>query len=112
MKSILSELQASVDWQGIEPYVTRKGKEKPLLTGIPTAAFWRLWKHQKKELKALSITVYPLAREGTGTGEFYQHKGVKKQKKSKQWQVQAWKPELIQGASEPEPFVPAENCPF
>jgi hypothetical protein len=104
---LLNELQACIDWQGVEAYVTKKGKLKPLLTGIPGQGFWLLWKHEKQSIKELGVTIF--AEKAESTGQFKTVRGKSFEIKKKSWIVQAWKPERF-GFDVPQ--VEAEDCPF
>ncbi|MDV7391598.1 hypothetical protein RZS08_09605, partial [Arthrospira platensis SPKY1] len=42
-------------WQGVETYITQRGKSKLALEGIPTEAFWRLWKSNKAAIRATGL---------------------------------------------------------
>lgn len=83
-----NRLQQDVEWQGITNYTTKAGKEKEILTGIPSSGFWRLWSSSKDELKALGITVQ--AGKSEKTGEFYIRDGIQHERTRKQWEVVLW----------------------
>ena len=44
-----------IEWQGVEPYVTSRGRSKLVLEGIPTEAFWRAWKANKAAFRATGL---------------------------------------------------------
>lgn len=51
VQSVLTD--HGIDWQPQPlPYLTRKGKTKPVLCGLPSSLFWRHYKRQP-ELRAL-----------------------------------------------------------
>ena len=106
---LLTELKASVEWQGVEAYVTKKGKLKPLLTGIPCQGFWLLWKHEKQAIKELGITIFAEKAEGTGTYRTVRGKSFEVKKKA--WVVQSWRPEAF-GFSSNGISGQAVDCPF
>ena len=93
-----------VDWQGLSKYITARGKEKAIITGIPSAMFWRRWKRAGREIRAGYVTLRKLGKA--------------------QWEVVLWLnretlPEAIargllpsaQPATVPEP-IPAGECQF
>ena len=47
-----------VQWQGVHPYVTKRGKEKEILVGIPSEMFWRRWHAHQVELRAAYFTPF------------------------------------------------------
>lgn len=107
---LVQEIAREVEWQGVEVYETRKGKEKPLLTGIPSKGFWLLWKHEKERIKALGVTIYAEKSESTGT--FRTVKGKTFEVKRKHWIVQAWKPAAFGFNSPAVSASPGADCPF
>lgn len=51
VQSVLTD--HGIDWQTApQTYITRKGRAKPVLCGLPSSLFWRHYKHQP-ELRAL-----------------------------------------------------------
>ena len=93
-----------VEWVGPSKYVTARGKEKDIVTGIPSPMFWRRWKRAGREIRAGYVTLRKLGKA--------------------QWEVVLWLnretlPEAIargllpseQPATVPEP-IPAGECPF
>ena len=74
----LQRILRYVEWGPIGSYTTGKGKIRQIRTGIPSQLFWRYWKARKAELKAAGIS---LRYVGEG--------------KSKQWEVIAWRPAII-----------------
>lgn len=107
---LVQEIAREVEWQGVEVYETRKGKEKPLLTGIPGNGFWLLWKHDKAQIKALGVTIY--AEKSEGTGVFRTVRGKSFEVKRKQWIVQAWKPEAFGFTPPAVSSSRGADCPF
>lgn len=107
---LVQEIAKEVDWQGVEVYQTRKGKEKPLLTGIPGKGFWLLWKHEKEQIKALGVTIYAEKVEKTGTYKTVRGKSF--EVKRKQWIVQAWRPEAFGFNSPAVSASRGAECPF
>lgn len=105
--TLIDEIEASCEWQELEIYVTNAGKPKDLVVGIPSRAFWRLWKRNKLRIRHLGFTVR--AEDAEATGEYRTHKGKSYEIKRKQWQVQCWKPALLGIEEAP---VPAEEQPF
>jgi len=75
---------ASVDWQGVETYTTRKGKDRLVRKGIPSRLFWRRWKAHGQELRKAGLS---LAISGQSTA--YSRK-TGKTRTIKQWEVIAW----------------------
>jgi hypothetical protein len=106
---LLTELKACIEWQGVEAYVTKKGKFKPLLTGIPSQGFWLLWKHEKQAIKELGVTIFAEKAEGTGTYRTVRGKSFEVKKKA--WLVQVWRPEAF-GFSSKGISGQAIDCPF
>lgn len=106
---LLTELKACIEWQGVEAYVTKKGKFKPLLTGIPGQGFWLLWKHEKQAIKELGVTIFAEKAEGTGTYRTVRGKSFEVKKKA--WLVQVWRPEAF-GFSSKGISGQAVDCPF
>ena len=45
-----------VEWVGPSTYVTARGKEKDIVTGLPSAMFWRRWK--RAGLGSVPSTLY------------------------------------------------------
>jgi hypothetical protein len=80
----LKRTLASVDWQGIETYTTRKGKSRMIRKGIPSRLFWRRWKAHGQELRQAGLS---LAISGQSTA--YNRK-TGKTRTIKQWEVIAW----------------------
>ena len=122
-----------VEWTGTETKTTRKGKVKQVTCGIPTKAFWSLWKRVKasgenRDWRNAGILLVCHSRR-KGTGEFRTFKGCKVEIKVSEWEVQIWqnkgnRPELAElgfptdlpdlDALEPELVLDTtgENCPF
>jgi hypothetical protein len=80
----LQSTLASVDWQGVETYRTKKGKSRLIRKGIPSKLFWRRWKAHAEELRKAGLS---LAIAGQSTA--YNRK-TGKTKTIKQWEVIAW----------------------
>jgi len=80
----LQSTLASVDWQGIETYTTRKGKSRLVRKGIPSSLFWRRWKAHAEELRQAGLS---LAISGHTTA-YSRRTG--KSRTIKQWEVVAW----------------------
>lgn len=55
--NLLKELSTLIEWQGPEPYITKRGKVKAACKGIPSKGFWGIWKARKEEIKALGVTL-------------------------------------------------------
>jgi hypothetical protein len=57
---------SGVDWQCREKAITRNGKEKDVIKGIPTEAFWGAWKFNRdkvrEELRLCNASMSRLAR--------------------------------------------------
>ncbi len=77
-ESTLQRILRYVEWGPVGSYTTKKGKIRQIRTGIPSRHFWRYWKQRKEELKAAGISL-----RFVGDG------------KSKQWEVIAWRPSII-----------------
>jgi hypothetical protein len=75
---------ASVDWQGIETYRTKKGKARMIRKGIPSRLFWRRWKAHAEELRKAGLS---LAISGQSTA-YSRRTG--KTRQVKHWEVIAW----------------------
>ena len=93
-----------VEWVGPSTYVTSRGKAKDIITGIPSAMFWRRWKRVGREIRDGYVSLRKLGKA--------------------QWEVVLWLnretlPEALkrgllpsaQPATVPEP-IPAGECPF
>ena len=103
MTPAAAEALEFVEWQGPSKYFTTRGKEKDIVTGIPSAMFWRRWKRAGREIRAGYVTLRKLGA---------------------QWEVVLWlnretMPEaLARGllpSAEPERVpepIPAGECPF
>jgi ribosomal protein S6E (S10) len=102
-------LENTVEWQGVESYVTQKGKVKPLLTGVPSQGFWLIWKHEKEKLKAMGVSIYCAERHKTG--QFKTVRGKTFEIVRKSWIVQAWKPEAFGFDSRDAPKIKVDS-PF
>ena len=99
------EVLEYVEWVGPSKYVTARGKEKDIVTGLPSAMFWRRWKRAGREIRAGYVTLRKLGKA--------------------QWEVVLWlnretlpealKRGLLPSASQqdavPDP-IPAGECPF
>lgn len=83
----------TVEWQGEVPYVTKKGKLKPYIGGVPTRRFWAAWKRHKDVVRSMGITLRKLGSEPTG--EFRIRKGKQIAIKRSQWEVQLWQTGLL-----------------
>ena len=104
MTPAAAEVLEYVEWVGPAKYVTARGKEKDIVTGLPSAMFWRRWKRSGREIRAGYVTLRKIGKA--------------------QWEAVLWinretLPEAIrrgllpseQPATVPEP-VPAGECPF
>lgn len=101
-----------VEWQGEVPYITRKGKLKPYVGGIPTKRFWDAWKRHKDMIRSIGITLRKVS--SGATGEYRIRKGKQIPVRRSQWEVQLWNTGLITGGkpeSQPQPECGME-CPF
>lgn len=78
-----------VDWQGLEKHTAKSGNIKDVLKGIPSKAFWRLWKSHKAALKSIGVTLWA-ERSKVATGEHRTHKGKSKAVARKSWEVTIW----------------------
>ena len=95
----LATILPLVDWQGIEPEETRKGKLRDVLAGIPAPAFWKSWKStgndKRKALRQvgfqLSFELVPHGERQTATGLPSRKAGNGPRKGfRKSWQVKVW----------------------
>jgi hypothetical protein len=77
----------AIDWQAADTYTTNRGKDKEIITGIPTDPFWKLWKREKDAIKQLGVT---LKCERTPTGKTKTHKGICREVVVKRWEVILW----------------------
>jgi len=104
MTPAAAEVLEYVEWIGPSKYVTARGKEKDIVTGIPSAMFWRRWKRVGREIRQGYVSLRKLGKA--------------------QWEVVLWinretLPEALkrgllpsdQPATVPEP-IPAGECPF
>ena len=105
-EGLKGELMKCIEWQAPDIYITKKGKAKGRVCGIPLPGFWLLWKHSKEDIKALGVTIF--AGKAEGTGQYKTVKGRSFEIKRKQWEVTLWKPELL-GFSSPKIEI---DCPF
>ena len=104
MTPAAAEALEYVEWVGPSKYVTARGKEKDIVTGIPSEMFWRRWKRAGREIRQGYVSLRKLGKA--------------------QWEVVLWLnretiPEALkrgllpseQPATVPEP-IPAGECPF
>jgi hypothetical protein len=102
------ECLAFVEWQGLSTYETKRGKAKPIVTGLPSPMFWRRWKTHAREIRAGFLSLRKLGAWDAKNG---------------QWEVIAWVnpetlPELtalglvpVESAGPSDP-IPAGTDPF
>jgi len=90
METILTG-SSYVDRQGLEKHTAKSGKIKDVLKGIPSKAFWYLWKIKanKEAFKKLGLTLWAERSKGA-TGEHKTHKGRSKAVTRKQWEITIW----------------------
>ena len=52
-----------IKWQAASVYETKRGKKKPIVTGIPSSLFWRRYKHGlRSQMNELGLSVRKLAK--------------------------------------------------
>jgi len=90
----LELLGGIVEWQAAEIFTTNKGRQKPILTGVPTRNFWHHWKQNKRDIRDAGITLdfekVHVTRE-TATGRAAKSGGsYKPARAGKRWRVVAW----------------------
>ena len=104
MTPAAAEVLEYVKWVCPSKYVTARGKEKDIISGIPSAMVWRRWKRVGHEIRDGYVSLRKLGKA--------------------QWEVVLWLnretlPEALkrgllpsdQPATVPEP-IPAGECPF